>query len=124
MNQEMPLVDKNDDGIRLAGKPDECFYCRQKIGFPHLEYCVIVEKRVKINFIVTLEIDVPHSWNEKDIEFRFNGSSWCADNLIHMMDKASIGGCLCGRVRAEYIETIDETPRRGLAEINHVKPRL
>lgn len=115
MSVTMPLVDKSDYGIRLSEKPDECIYCKQKIGFPHLETCVLVEKRVKINFIVTLEVDVPYHWDESDIEFRFNDSSWCADNLIHMMEEAGTGrGCLCGMVRAEYIETIDETPRRGV----------
>ena len=29
-----PLVDKNDDGIRPAGRQDACFYCGQRVGLP------------------------------------------------------------------------------------------
>ncbi len=36
---KFPLVDKNDDGIRPAGKPDQCFYCQQKVGSEHKKDC-------------------------------------------------------------------------------------
>lgn len=72
-----PLVLLNDNGIRLAGKPDECFYCHSKVGEPHKRDCVVIRKRVKMRFIVEIETDEPHSWTKDDIEFHYNNSS-CA----------------------------------------------
>ena len=55
-----PLVDPKDDGIRPAGRPDECFYCRQKVGEPHGQKCVIVNKLVEMRVTATFE-DGSHS---------------------------------------------------------------
>lgn len=45
-----PLVDPNDDGIRPAGKPDECFYCNSKVGEEHGRQCCIVTKLVRLEY--------------------------------------------------------------------------
>lgn len=115
MNTEWPLVDKYDDGIRPAGKPDECFYCCQKVGQPHNTNCVIVGKKVKIRMIFEVEVEIPHHWTKEDIEFRYNESSWCADNAIKLLQEqiADEESCLCSCFKdVEYIETTDNTPIR------------
>lgn len=42
------IVQVDDDGIRPAGKPDECFYCKQKIGTQHKSDCVMLTQRGKV----------------------------------------------------------------------------
>jgi len=65
MTQHFPLVVPGDHGIRPAGKPDECFYCSQRIGVPHKPDCVMVTKRVRVRYSFDIEIDVPHHWGCK-----------------------------------------------------------
>ena len=86
-----PLVVLRDDGIRRAGKPDACSYCRQTMGSPHGRECVIVNKRVEHRITATLpsgvytglwQFDEPHHWTVSDSEFHKNGSSWCANNYL------------------------------------------
>lgn len=38
------LIREDDDGIRPAEAPDECFYCKSKIGHHHLPDCVILAR--------------------------------------------------------------------------------
>lgn len=117
---QMPLVDKYDDGIRPNGGPEQCFYCGQYVGQPHLPTCVIVERRVRVRYTFELEIDEPHSWSDEDIENRKNESSWCAHNAIDELDEyadrmEAIGGpCLCIGFNCEVIEGGDDTPIRKL----------
>lgn len=49
------LVLKNDDGIRPAGKPDACFYCKQKVGTPHCDDCITLLRKARIK--ITFELD-------------------------------------------------------------------
>lgn len=72
----IPSVLTNDDGIRPAGEPDECFYCHQKVGTPHREECVCVNKKVKVRAMIEYEVEVPFFWSKEDIEFHRNESSW------------------------------------------------
>lgn len=52
-----PTVDPEDDGIRPAGASDECFYCHQKVGEPHQRDCVIVTKRVRVRYLIDVDIE-------------------------------------------------------------------
>ena len=93
-----PLVDPFDDGIRPAGAPDACFYCKQKVGQPHKRDCVMVKKLVRFRCSDGTDVDiddVPHSWSRKYIE-----------------ENADLWG-LCD---AEYLGVVDETPRRELTD--------
>ena len=125
-----PLVDPNDDGIRPAGAPDKCFYCRQKVGTPHGRDCVTVSKRVRVRYTIELEIDVPYSWDQEMIEFQRNESSWCASNCVDDIteyieaierdvpgtDGRLTEGCLCEGFKCEYLGVTDHLPRRELRE--------
>lgn len=98
-----------DHGIRPAGPQDRCFYCHQPKGAVHLDECVIRTRTVVVRFTVELVIDEPESFTEKDINFQFNESSWCADNLADMLadNVKRTGdadfGCLCEVVSAAYV---------------------
>ncbi len=102
-----PLVDPKDDGIRLAGAPDQCFYCQKRVGESHARDCVIVQKRVEMEVLITWpegaktkdgqmlvgtksaglwQFDEPHFWDAHQSTFHKNDSSWCANNFVHQMD--------------------------------------
>jgi len=79
-------VHENDDGIRPAGKPDECFYCGQTVGQPHGPACVCVKKLVEMKIEAQLDgvtfsglwqCEVPYFWDCDMAEFHKNESSWC-----------------------------------------------
>jgi len=122
------LVD--DDGIRPAGKPDECFYCQRKVGDTHKEDCVTVVQIVKYAVYVegkqigTFICAEPFHWDESMSHFHKNEGTWCADNAIgddftwtndHWKKVITEGGegCCCSLMRFEQIETIHPGPLRG-----------
>lgn len=116
-----PRVDPHDDGIRPAGPPDACFYCRQKVSQPHGRDCVIVLRRVKLRYVVEVEVMMPHSWDSDDIEMHRNMGSWCANNCVddinaHIIALEGYNRCLChdGAFHAEFIGVVDDTPVREL----------
>ncbi len=82
-----PRVLENDEGIRPAGPPDVCFYCRQKVGEPHGPACVMVHKRVMLRveglggFVGEWEYEVPFSWDAEMCVFQWMESSMCQGNL-------------------------------------------
>ena len=107
----MPLVAENDHGIRPAGKPDECFYCQRKIGEQHKPGCVVVQKKVRVEYTFTLELYIPHHWEPEHFEFDRNENTWCAANAIQeLQDAAEDNGCLCGKFKAKFVEVLDDTP--------------
>ncbi len=109
-----PKVLPKDDGIRPAGRPDQCFYCHSMVGEEHKRDCVTIEKLVEIEFTVRIPVKVPHGWDQRQIDFRYNDSSWCADNLPSLFEEAvelsKDHGCLCPKSKAKYIQTLDDTP--------------
>lgn len=98
-----PLVDEYDDGIRPAGRPNECFYCGRRVGQSHRRECVIVKKTVELRVTARLgegekatalwQIDEPHSWDGTKIVKRYNKSSWCKSNFlgVHLRDGRNRG---------------------------------
>lgn len=114
MSGDWPKVEPNDPGIRPAGEPDACFYCSVKVGGEHGKECVMVQRRVRVQFVVTADIAVPAFWDEDMINFRYNESTWCADNLASMMESATTGEgsgqCWCSAVSAKYLGEVDSAP--------------
>ena len=108
---EWPIVLQNDDGIRPAGRPDECFYCDRKVGEEHKDHCVVVKKKVEMKYIFTIERYVPYFWDKTKIESYFNESGWCADNSIDDLENQD-GDCLCDIFECEFLNIIDDTPKR------------
>lgn len=110
-----PLVLAKDDGIRPAGPPDACFYCNQKVGQPHTRSCVCVQKVVKVRFAVDLDLRVPYDWKPTDVDFRYQDSTWCGDNILdlareQLLVERAAGGCLCPRVSGSFLEVVDPGP--------------
>ena len=118
MNAETSFrVTENDSGIRPAGQPDECFYCRSRVGDFHKCDCVIPQREVTYSVwlvdgdirIGTYKTTEPAHWSDEDGEFHKNESSWCKGNIG---DDAYIGdplpiapdGCICGLIRLECEE--------------------
>lgn len=105
---------KNDDGIRPAGRPDECFYCHRRVGEDHAKDCVTIV--VDVDYTVFLddkEIGVyrtqePSTWTTQNGEFHLNEGSWCVSNLLEaakfeatkeikaqLQELHKAKGCLC-----------------------------
>ena len=89
------------NGPRPAGKPDECFYCKEKVGQHHREFCVLRTRTVVVKATYEILVQVPQGWNAEDIEFHYTGSSSCANNLLNLLDEQAErlnndGGCMCG----------------------------
>lgn len=134
-----PLVDVKDDGIRPAGKPDECFYCHSKVGQQHGLDCVIVTKIVEYNvlFLGTVvgifQRDEPYYWDNDHCEFHKNESSWCKSNALDDIvwrdteialklkkelneNEANDVSCACGVIDFEVNEIVDPGPNRKIAK--------
>lgn len=135
-SNDWPLVDPKDDGIRPAGKPDQCFYCRQRVGNPHALDCVIVEKLIEMRVEATVNgrvylgvwrLKEPHYWTKESSEFHKNESSWCAGSLMRERDSGSVtwedglvvwdelakvGDCLCEALNFKFLRVVDATPTR------------
>lgn len=73
-------VKRSDE--RPARQDGTCFYCREPMGGQHKPECVIVAKSVVLQMTIDVIVDVPRHWDASTIEFKYEGSSWCADNLL------------------------------------------
>lgn len=97
------VVKPNDE--RPARPDGTCFYCGEPIGGRHKSDCVIPSKSVILDFTIRLPILVPISWDKDRIEFRYNDSSWCCDNLLDCISawQEKTGRCLCGAMTTKFI---------------------
>lgn len=122
-----PVVLPDDDGIRPAGDPHRCFYCRQEVGEPHGRECVTVLSKTRYGVFLnddrvgTWRREDPCSWTTHDREFHKNESSWCADNAMDEIEwmsdglkarvEAAIGeGCACSAIEFRVDEVEDVGP--------------
>ena len=52
------------------------------------------KRMVKIE--INLPMEFPKDWNDKDIDFHLNESSWCASNIIdELLKYEEEHGCIC-----------------------------
>jgi hypothetical protein len=117
-----PIVDVNDDGIRPAGPQDACIYCGQKIGMRHGTECVMVKKTVKLRYTYDIEVEVPHFWDSQDIEFHRNESTWCANNSLSELEETQKrDGCLCHVFDCAFLGVVDDNPRAKLRDPSQAK---
>lgn len=96
------------EGIRPAGKPDTCFYCRQKLGTPHTLECAVRTRTVIVKLEIEMLMVVPEHWNDHDIEFHENEGSFCANNFIPRLDAffermTEKDQCLCDDIVSTYV---------------------
>lgn len=105
MDKLMPIVTNDDEGLRPDWSPDQCIYCKARVGERHDFKCVTVERPVVVEITTQLTIMVPISWDKEQIEFHRNEGTWCADNMQHDL-KHHIEHqerCLCSVTKYKYI---------------------
>lgn len=94
--------------IRPARPDGTCFYCRAALGEAHIIGCVIRSRTVVIRIELEVVVDVPDDWDSERIDFRYDGSSYCIDNLLTDLgtwadrDEKRCG-CSCGVAGAFYV---------------------
>lgn len=98
-----------DYGIRAAGNPDECFYCRTKKGGTHKDDCVIRSRTIVMKMEVEMVLTVPEYWDEDMCNFHKNEGSWCATNIISELERMDDKmGCLCSAAEFTYLREATE----------------
>lgn len=136
LESERFLVLDDDHGIRPAGSPDACFYCRRKVGKNHADDCVTIVVDVAYEVLLGGEsvgvyrTTEPAHWTTHDGEFQKNDGSWCASNILdtdlldvsletrarlEALDGEDLDGedrCLCSAVVMRELER-GSIPRRG-----------
>jgi hypothetical protein len=103
---------------RLVTREDGCIYCHQPCGEPHKDDCVAFSKVVMVKVQMELPIVVPASWDDYNVDFYLNDSSWCANNIaqdIELLDEADEGNCrcLCNKFHGEYLRDATEDDLDG-----------
>ena len=110
--------------VRPAGNPNECFYCHAKVGEQHKKDCVIRSRTVNLDVTMHIVMDVPEDWNEGQIDFHYNMSSWCASNLLTYLDhREDSGRCLCNIIDVKYVgeATEEDEERYGCCRVNELE---
>lgn len=98
-----------EHGIRPAGDSNKCFYCGRERGKQHKKDCVIRSRTIVMKMEIEIPMDVPESWDKNMCEFHKNESSWCANNIIPVIDKlADDHGCICGLARFTFLREATE----------------
>ena len=113
---DWPLVVKNDDGIRPAGKRDTCMYCSRKVGEKHKGSCVTVRRTVRLRYTFEIDVRHPYAWTGQKIEDYINDGTWCANNALYQLQEAAdalgASDCLCGALTVKYLGSVDSIPHR------------
>jgi len=100
-----------EDDVRPAGEPDHCFYCDQPLGGQHHEDCVIRKRTIVVAATITLVIDVPECWDERQIDFYHNEGTWCSSNLIDDLvefNEKNEDECYCNCMLIGYLREATE----------------
>ena len=139
MLDKWPRVLPDDPGIRPAGKPDQCFYCGQRVGFLHQHDCIMVRKLVELSVTVntsdgrtlhgSFQELLPYSWDASQVDFYKNEGSWCASNYLshrgpttwdegpaawqEWLATVDAESCLCADLDFAFVRVMDYTPQRS-----------
>jgi hypothetical protein len=116
-----------ESGPAPAGQPDECFYCKVKVGGEHAPDCVVRQRTVVCRVAIDLVRAVPEDWDGEMINFHMNDSSSCSNNLLRevadllarLEDDAR---CACGFVEGSYLREADEDDETAAAYFIGEKP--
>ena len=103
-----------------------CLYCKQPVP-NHKEDCVVIERVVILKYTVTYAQQVPRSWTEDDINFKYQGSSNCTGHnelsflYEKILEKEPEGFCnLCQRTHVEYVREASEEDKDSYPEIERL----
>lgn len=115
------IVDQ--DAIRPAGPKDACCYCREPFGGAHKPDCVLRKKSVVVKFTGQCVIVIPQDWTEENVNFRYDGSSHCTNNLFNGLADAinhEDEKCLCSDVEVVYEREATEEDERDLMVVDEL----
>lgn len=101
-----------------AGHKGECFYCKRPVGTPHDEECVTRHRTIVVRVMIEYVTDAPESWDAEMINWHYNESGWCAENISRELGRIAehSKNCMCCRTHFEYVReatAVDEA-RDGL----------
>lgn len=105
-----PRVTENDPGIRPAGSPGHCFYCGSAVGSEHGRQCVVVKKWVRVDVTIRVDVLMPYTWDEAQVEFYFNESTRCANNTVRALQEMLDENdelCLCDSSTVAFVGVCD-----------------
>lgn len=74
------------------------------------------QKHIVVRFSVDLVIEAPAKWTKENADFRFNDGTWCADNLVDMMQETidrMHGNCLCNFTTAEMLRDATDEDKKA-----------
>lgn len=116
MSEIKNTIVKEDD-VRPARLDGTCFYCRQVVGEPHTDRCIIPHKAVRVRVNVEYELDMPANWDDKMILFYLNDGTRCKDHIIEEIQNLVSGdyedesrsGCLCFIAEYKLVDDGDLT---------------
>jgi len=104
--------------VRPAGKSDECFYCKKKLGEEHALDCVIRSRTVIVDFTIRMVTHEPENWDKEQIEFHYNEGSWCSDNFLDDLERRSKKmGCSCDITDAKFVREATEEDENNFGTV-------
>ncbi len=113
------------EDVRPARPDGTCFYCRTPLGEEHAKGCVIRDRTIVVDVTFRLVRKVPEDWDEHDINFHMNDSSWCASNILGEIESVDLEDrCLCDRFSGTYVgeASVEDEERYGICDHDFVKP--
>ncbi len=105
--------------LRPAGKPTECFYCREVLGSQHRANCPLRQRTVVVKLEIELVVTVPEDWSEDMVTFFYGAEgSACQSNLVDLLValrdrtdeqiKDECPHCLCPMIDGSYLREASE----------------
>lgn len=66
-----------------------------------------LNKFIKATMTIDVIYEVPEEWDENMINFYFNESSWCADNMLDLLiERSQNGKCSCDITEFSYVKDV------------------
>ena len=108
-----------EDAVRPARLDGTCFYCYEPLGGQHKAECVMRTRTVMVEVIFQIMREVPEHWDEDNIEFGLNESSWCFDNILEDLQPGN-GECLCNHAYGKYLREATEEDEKVWLESDKI----
>jgi len=113
------LVTPDDLRPGIKGSSNQCGYCTSILGDPHQPECVCLKKIVVVEMTMQIQMEFPRSFDQDNIEFRLNESTYCTDSAIDGLHrwteeqeqkKNQYGGsrCSCPVTQFKYLRDATE----------------
>ena len=94
-----------------------------KVGEQHKPNCVIRKKTIVTRITIDFVDSVPENWDKDVIDFHYNDSSWCASNILNMLEERNNFRCLCDVASFEYLRdaTEEDEEKWGVVKVNKLE---